>query len=88
MSKLLEGMARAAWEDVPALGPWEERPRSDRDIATLDMRAAVLWLADNITDEMVQAFRETLERFPKDKWLPSISEAKAISAALRKAAGE
>jgi len=51
------------------------------------MRAALQWLADNVSDEMVQAYRETLDRHPRDPWLPSIAESKALAAAIRAAAG-
>lgn len=45
------------------------------------------FLADNVSDEMARALRDSLEECPPDKWLPAIGYAKAISAALRAAAG-
>ena len=49
-------------------------------------RACLRAAAVSVTDEMVRAYREHLERNPPDKWLPAIGEAGAIAAALMKAA--
>lgn len=54
---------------------------------TSAMKAALLWLADNVSDEMVYALRASLDRSPPDTFFPSIGYAKAIAAALRAAAG-
>ena len=82
MTDIVKGMARAYheayWNWMPTL------PRSMEDEA---MRAALLWLADNVSDEMVHAYRDALERQARDPWLPSIAESKAIAAAIRAAAG-
>jgi hypothetical protein len=79
MTDIVKGMARAYVDAWDLLGA--ELEPSDR------MRAALMWLADNVSDEMVQAYREALERQARDPWLPSIAESKAIAAAIRAAAG-
>lgn len=85
MNKTLEGMARASYEkatsrnskQMPAdyyleapdyRAAWEE-----------EMKAALLWLADNVTDEMLNAFFNERDRNGNNR--------QAISAALRAAAG-
>lgn len=94
MSDLIEGMARAvaaAW-----FGPaWikHERQITDEEIAV--QKAALLWLADNVSDEMVDViahatsgdeFRQRPEEDFND-WVRRLRKA-AISAALRAAARE
>ena len=83
MNKTLEGMARAAierngYDEFDALTPWSQ------EAYILDQKAALLWLADNVSDEMVYAYL----------FAPNISGKnvdenvrKSISAALR-AAGD
>jgi hypothetical protein len=83
-SKTLEGMARVHYGTFAGVKP--ENVIVD-DIDRAAMKAALLWLADNVSDEMVKALRDSLDECPPDKWLPAIGYAKAISAALR-AAGD
>lgn len=78
VNKALEGMALEYETRIQAKTPWEPKE---------PMRDALLWLADNVSDEMVAEFRASLDRFPPNEWLPQIGYAKAISAALR-AAGD
>lgn len=82
MTDIVKGMARAYHEAY-----WNWTPTLPRSMEDEAMRAALQWLADNVSDEMVQAYRETLDRHPRDPWLPSIAESKALAAAIR-AAGD
>lgn len=85
MNKTLEGMVRAF--DATSLDYHGQEPSAWVDQADVaGMKAALLWLADNVSDEMAKALRDSLEECPPDKWLPAIGYAKAISAALRAAA--
>jgi hypothetical protein len=80
-SKTLEGMVRA-YEDGFLSSTGSAHTRADA------MRAVLLWLADNISDEMVEAaWRTEFSRggFDDPVWRRSIKS--AISAALR-AAGD
>jgi hypothetical protein len=79
MTPTLEGMARAAYEYEKGF-VWDSKKPSTKYIHMLRQKKALLWLAENVTDEMVkvavQAEDETTSIVP------------VISAALRAAAGE
>ena len=81
-NKTLEGMAIAYWA---AAGLLYDEFAVDVDDTTR-LKASLLWLADNVSDEMIYALRASLDRSPPDTYFPSIGYAKAISAALRAAA--
>lgn len=76
-SKTLEGMARAACDADGCDGDYDKNPPEIREALATDMKRALLWLADNVSDEMAKALVSC-----KDErgWKPS------ISAALRAAA--
>lgn len=76
MSKLIEGMARAAWPNVDA----EDLPFMQERIG-----AALLWLADNISQDILDAAGS---RLPHAANLAEVDVEDAIAAALRQAAGE
>lgn len=83
MSKTLEGMARAACDADGCDGDYDKNPPEIREALAVDMKRALLWLADNVSDEMVHQFTnaEVLSR------PGNAGEAvrQAISAALRAA---
>jgi hypothetical protein len=81
MTDIVKGMARVLDRATGGSGLAD---KEDIDA----MRAALLWLADNVSDEMVQAYHNERERVLNDDWFPSISQSKYISAAIRAAAGE
>lgn len=88
MSKILEGMAQAAWErrDV---GSWSYVGDGAKRVLCDDQRAALLWLAANVSDEMVQ---EANERFNRTLWADTEAGRKSlfkllVETALRAAAG-
>ncbi len=88
MSKTLEGMARASVDADGCDGDYDKNPPEIRDALATDMKRALLWLADNISDEMVNAaWRAEFSRggFDDPVWRRSIKS--ALSAALR-AAGD
>lgn len=70
MSETLKGMARVI---VESMGDTPENAARD----------ALLWLADNVTDEMVKAFWDQFYSVRVDS-----PTNKAIAAALRAAAGD
>lgn len=77
MNKTLEGMARAF--DATSLDYHGQEPSEWVDQADVaGMKAALLWLADNVSDEMVEA--------AEDANVDNVGRS-AISAALRAAAG-
>lgn len=78
MSKILEGMVTAYHRKL--------EPRSDMSGWHHDdaMRAALLWFADNVSDEMASAYLECKPTNPRNI-LNAIRE--SIAAALRQAAG-
>lgn len=55
MSKTLEGMARAACDADGCDGDYDKNPPEIREALAVDMKRALLWLADNVSDEMVLA---------------------------------
>ena len=88
MSKTLEGMARLICETdnvegfkcicpVPFEPDWCLGNRAKKQA-----RAALLWLADNVSDEMVKAFWDQFYSVKVDS-----PTNKAIAAAIRQAAG-
>lgn len=80
MSKILEGMARAAYR-----AQYGAEFDSLRDgVREQFMKAAILWLADNVSDEMVWAYLSCKPTNPRNLY-NAIRE--SISAALRVAAG-
>jgi len=94
MSKTLEGMARASVDADGCDGDYDKNPPEIRDALATDMKRALLWLADNVSDEMVAVvahatsgdeFRQRPEEDFND-WTRRLRKA-AISAAIR-AAGE
>jgi hypothetical protein len=91
MTDIVKGMARVYFETHFADG-WsyaemeEKVPGHNADMEH-SMRAALMWLADNVSGEMVAAWRNSMDTFPPDKWLPASGQAKAIAAAIRAAAG-
>lgn len=52
MSKTLEGMARASVDADGCDGDYDKNPPEIRDALATDMKRALLWLADNVSDEM------------------------------------
>lgn len=85
MTDIVKGMARVAFKaQYGALfDPLRDGVRDEF------MRAALLWLADNVSDEMVRAAWERefgRGGFDGDIWRKTIKS--AIAAAIRAAAGE
>ena len=81
MTDIVKGMAEAHWKAwLGPAWPGQDRAMNDTDIAT--MRAALLWLADNVSDEMVQAYEKFLQR---DSGVNTRKD--AIALAIRAAAG-
>ena len=80
MSKTMEGMADAAWsaDDPSVSGKLRNLPATEA-LEVRRMKAALLWLADNVSDEMVEAVARHASR--SDDWRH------VISAALRAAGG-
>lgn len=76
MNKTLHGMAIAYW--TAAGLPRDEFTVDGDDISRL--KACLIWLADNVSDEMVRAF--------SDKWTSSRGDATAAIAAALRAAGD
>lgn len=74
MSKTLEGMARTFFEEL------------DRVTSEEAMRAALLWLADNVSDEMVKAATIIWKNDQSSESFEELLKF-VISAALRAAAG-
>lgn len=83
MSKTLEGMARASVDADGCDGDYDKNPPEIRDALATDMKRALLYLADNVSDEMVSAFWDQFYSVKVDS-----PTNKAIAAALRAAAGE
>jgi hypothetical protein len=97
MTDIVKGMARLICETENVDGfkctcpvPYEPEGNNwcNHNRAVHQARAALLWLADNVSDEMVQAYRNERESVIRDEWFPSLAEAKTLSAAIRAAAGE
>lgn len=95
MSKTMEGMADAAWsaDDPSVSGKLRNLPATEA-LEVRRMKAALLYLADNVSDEMADAvlratsgdeFRQRPEE-DFDDWTRRLRKA-AIAAALRQAAG-
>lgn len=84
-NKILEGMARAAHATTFDGVHYENEEPIYRKIYEDKMRAALLWLADNVSDEMVSALADRLDIYAQY----NIAEQRkaAIAAALRQAAG-
>lgn len=88
MNKVLEGMARAHWTSFADVEPKSSVIDPD-DIEA--MSAALLWLASNVTDEMVHHLIGDLfkHRPPAFKFEYTVDQTReAIAAALRAAAGD
>lgn len=83
MSKTMEGMADAAWsaDDPSVSGKLRNLPATEA-LEVRRMKAALLYLADNVSDEMVSAFWDQFYSVKVDS-----PTNKAIAAALRAAAG-
>lgn len=78
-SKTIEGMVEhGIWKGAPFT--YDYLSDSLKEKFFEDMRAALLWLADNVSDEMVRAF--------SDKWTSSRGDATAAIAAAIRAAGD
>ena len=91
MSKTMEGMADAAWsaDDPSVSGKLRNLPATEA-LEVRRMKAALLWLASNVSDEMVHHLIGELfkHRPPAFKFeYTSDQTREAISAALRAAAG-
>ncbi len=86
MNKTLEGMARAACDADGCDGDYDKNPPEIREALVVDMKRALLWLADNVSDEMAESAMDAHEKEPlrvgEAAWMKA-----AISAALR-AAGD
>ena len=81
MSKLLEGMVEhGIWHNAP--NTYSFLSEALKDKFSEDMRSAILWLAENVTDEMVDA--ADYELSSDDSFVTK----EVIAAALRKAAGK
>jgi hypothetical protein len=76
MTDIVKGMARVAFKAQYGadFDPLQDGVREEF------MRAALLWLADNVSDEMTSEFWHTFYR-------EGVSTAEAFSAAIRAAAG-
>lgn len=89
-NKTLEGMARASVDADGCDGDYDKNPHEIREALAMDMKRALLWLADNVSDEMVHGLigEFFLARAPGFKFEYGVEHTrKAISAALRQAAG-
>ena len=75
MTDIVKSMCRAYYDE-------------GSDSGEAAMRSALLWLSEHVTDEMVAAWRHSMDTFPPNEWLPAIGQAKALAAAIRAAAGE
>ena len=75
MSKTLEGMARTFFEEL------------DKVTAEEAMKAALLWLADNVSDEMVEAASAVWKNDQSSGSFEQLLQF-VIAAALRQAASE
>lgn len=83
MTDIVKGMVVAFCKEMDA-----SQHDSFERVNEAAMRSALLWLADNVSDEMVQAYRNERESVIRDEWFPSLAEAKTLAAAIRAAAGE
>lgn len=86
MSKTMEGMADAAWsaDDPSVSGKLRNLPATEA-LEVRRMKAALLYLADNVSDEMVMAYMTHKPRLSRDL---TSAVRESISAALRAAAGD
>ncbi len=88
MTDIVKGMAIAGWhKGNPVLKNHLQCFPETQAEEEAKMRAALMWLADNVSDEMVQAYRNERESVIRNEWFPSLAEAKTLSAAIRAAAG-
>lgn len=85
MNKTLEGMARASVDADGCDGDYDKNPPEIREALATDMKRALLWLASNVSDEMVWAYLSCKPTNPRNLH-NAICE--SISAALRAAAGD
>ena len=88
MSKILEGMARASLRIKTQEG-FDRSTEHAKVGEIVGMRDALLWLASNVSDEMVQ---EANERFNRTLWADTEAGRKSlfkllVETALRAAAG-
>lgn len=92
MTDIVKGMARAYFETHFADG-WsyaemeEKVPGHNADMEH-SMRAALLWLSEHVTAEMVAASREQRDARSNEHLTLTFLESRAIAAAIRAAAGE
>ncbi len=56
MTDIVKGMARASYEAVSIKNSYAEASTATQEVCEEAMHAALLWLADNVSDEMVQAY--------------------------------
>lgn len=83
MNRTLEGMARASLRIKTPEG-FDRSTEHAKLGEVVGMRDALLWLADNVSDEMASAYLECKPTNPRNI-LNAIRE--SIAAALRQAAG-
>lgn len=86
-SKTLEGMARAACDADGCDGDYDKNPPEIREALATDMKRALLWLADNVSDEMTNSADDACDHFCVTDVMRSDDWRRCISAALR-AAGD
>jgi hypothetical protein len=53
MTDIVKGMARASYEAVSIKNSYAEASTATQEVCEEAMHAALLWLADNVSDEMV-----------------------------------
>ena len=82
MNKTLEGMARASVDADGCDGDYDKNPPEIREALAVDMKRVLLWLADNVSDEMVEAAAGRLPHFAK---VADVDVKDAILSALRSA---
>lgn len=84
MTDIVKGMARAAC-DAGGEPVFDKQPNDIQTMQMEDMRAALLWLANNVSDEMVKRYI-----YCPDPMGRNVNEnvRKSIAAAIRAAAGE
>ena len=58
VNKTLEGMARASVDADGCDAEYAKNPHEIREALATDMKRALLWLASNVSDEMVAVIAE------------------------------
>jgi hypothetical protein len=88
MTDIVKGMARASYEAVSIKNSYADTSPATQEVCEEAMHAALLWLADNLTEEMIlpalRIYEPFFTRLPDDNSDMRL----AIAAAIRAAAGE